>query len=574
MDESSQQPPNDMLEDGVLEFRSTRKIALQVTLALAGSLLTIVMMGVFFFLTVLLNNPKPGMMPGLIGGMGVVPVMGISFSIYMLKRPVRVILEPQGLTIEWLVGRKSFSWDDIARIEPGEVSGLWQNWMGSLSSKKNVPKECLRLFDRDGRKVAEFDNDIESFAELSREIYSRSSISQGVSTFDMEEHTARQIKKQKKNRLAMIFIGLFMVTGGIAFGITTFVGEHNKRQLEEHGQIVQAIVSRHFIYNITPRIEYTFTAADGQTYSKDVIVERDYWEGLEENGAVDVKYLPSNPKRSRLVFGQVEINELPFSLGVVMSLFLTGLGLFCTGMYFLGISDIKFEDGKFRIVRIGQIEQSAVTAALTETIDDTQPGREPTSEDIEVEPDIPYAVSMPAETLTADESRLPAGLKAIGILNIVFGGIGVLWNGFRIILVCLLGSVPIRPFEGVEFTGDLFWAIASHSIGILIGLLLLISGCGILAFRNWGRILAMVSALGKIVHGTTGLILMYMGDFEMPDSEKQFVFNTTRIFIVFCILLTMIYPVLLLVLLQRRSIREVFREAKQRDEQADGLMYG
>ena len=62
MDDSFERP-----FDGI-EFRSTRKIALQVTLALAGSLFTIVIMGVSFFLALLSNNPKLGPLPGVIGG--------------------------------------------------------------------------------------------------------------------------------------------------------------------------------------------------------------------------------------------------------------------------------------------------------------------------------------------------------------------------------------------------------------------------------------------------------------------------------------------------------------------------
>lgn len=548
------------LDGEVLEFRNKRKVGLHVTIALVVSVFSILLIAVTFFLE-LLSRKSSSIMPGLIGGMSVIPIMGIWFAIWQLRQPVRILLYEQGLTVEWLVRSKELSWKDIGEFELKEVDFLWHGWMGFFAGKKKVSKECLVLFGRDRRKIAEIGGEMEGFDVLVKEIHSRSSQAQGESTFDVDKQTSQQVDSQKKKRIAMFFVGLFLVAMGVGFGITESVGEHNRRLLEKEGQVVEAVVSRHYKYNITPRIEYTFTDSDGRTYSENVMVESMYWESLEENGTVPIKYLPANPKNHRLAEGQVESMRVPFGLALVGSLVMTGLGVVCIGMYFFRISDIKFEDGRFIIVRTDEVKLSPAAAGLAEDVQEIDMDGYVTP--LDIEEDVSLAEDIPSETSVISSSReLPGGLKAIGVLNIVFGGIGVIWNGVRMVLVFFLMTEPITFGENIQLTGNMALALGAHGFSMVMSLLFVISGIGILGFNNWGCIVATIGASGKLLLGLTEIVSTCLSDIEIGDSEQQYIFGLARGFIIFWVVLTMIYPAIAVVILQRKSTREVFRQMR------------
>ena len=136
---------------------------------------------------------------------------------------------------------------------------------------------------------------------------------------------------------------------------------------------------------------------------------------------------------------------------------------------------------------------------------------------------------------------------------------GAVWNIGRLILAHLLASNAIAGAENIELQPNLTWVSVGHGIATLISILLVISGIGILSFLNWGRILAIIAASAKFILGTIEIISVSLSPTEAVGTEQRFTTNVVKVFYVFCVLLTMIYPVIVLVLLQRRSTRELFK---------------
>ncbi|MHC4758168.1 MAG: hypothetical protein ACYTE8_05900 [Planctomycetota bacterium] len=552
---------NQNLHHKVTEFRNPMKVGLYVTLALTGSVLTIIMLAITFFLMLLSNKSSP-FMPGLMGGMSILPIMGISIAIYMLRMPVKILIHEQGLTIEWLIKRKLFYWNEIAKIELKDVD-FARTWWGSFTGKKGVPKECLVLLNCNDGKIATIGGDIENFHTLVQEVHNRTSVSQGVSTFNARTQISRQAKKLKANRITIFVLGLFFAIGGTAFGIMSIVEEHNKRMLDNEGQLIEATINRHYMYNITPRIEYTFTAPDGLVYSQNVMVEREFWDSLEENGTVTVKYLPNNPKNNKLLTGQAESMDPPFVLCITASIGVTTLGIICLGMFAFRISDIKFENGRFKIVRTDYVELSDTAKTLIDNNEHTETTEEPQSLILETETVNVYANIPHKSNNIIQTNKLPGGLKAIGILNIFFGSLGLLWNILRIILACVFIIRPVTVFENMQIQPtNLVYTFLSHGLFVLAAFLLVLSGVGILFLKNWGRILGIAAACGKIVLSTIELILTFFMNAELFSNEQQFSFNVGRAFIVFVILLTIIYPLVVFVILLHKSTRQAFKNKK------------
>ena len=97
---------------------------------------------------------------------------------------------------------------------------------------------------------------------------------------------------------------------------------------------------------------------------------------------------------------------------------------------------------------------------------------------------------------------------------------------------------------------------------MVMSLLFVISGIGILGFNNWGCIVATIGASGKLLLGLTEIVSTCLSDIEIGDSEQQYIFGLARGFIIFWVVLTMIYPAIAVVILQRKSTREVFRQMR------------
>ena len=155
----------------MIEFKNPQKIILPLVISLATSIITIIIIMVFFFL-VLLSSDSNALMPGILGGMSVLPIFGLSFAFYLLRSPVSIVVTDSGLTVEWLIRQKTFSWNMISRLEL-KGPGIFHNWASSMKNKSEPASETLVIFGRNSKKLVEIGDNIENFSVLMEQIRQR-----------------------------------------------------------------------------------------------------------------------------------------------------------------------------------------------------------------------------------------------------------------------------------------------------------------------------------------------------------------------------------------------------------------
>src|SRR5579864_4260611 len=122
------------------------------------------------------------------------------------------------------------------------------------------------------------------------------------------------------------------------------------------------------------------------------------------------------------------------------------------------------------------------------------------------DPPAPYHTSSPTShpfLVNAKEAPMrrhrPGSVTTFAILNLVFGGL---------LLTCGLLSIPeqkmtvnnqdisqqLNDFMAGEIPGYAVWRFGSLAIDLILGVGFIVSGVGLLQFRGWGRVLALVCA--------------------------------------------------------------------------------
>ncbi|NIU25986.1 DUF3592 domain-containing protein [candidate division KSB1 bacterium] len=441
--------------------------------------------------------------------------------------------------------------------------GVFHNWVSSMKGKSETASEILVIFDPNGKKLFEIGDNIENFSVLMEQIRQRSSDASGKTTFNAREQIQKKIHRQNKNRILLLVLGIIFAGISITLLVVSIVASHNKQLLKTEGRIIEAAVTRHYIYNVTPRLEYSFTTEGGETFSKNVMVNKAYWETLEENGTVPVRYLPSNPKINTLAFDDANDSDIPLVIAVPLCLVVCFFGGTCIVMYFLKITDLKFENGRFKVLRVGDVESKFVSEALEHGGETADP-----SEKLNLPEAIPVKPVMVYETETEEIqiSSLPKGLKAIGVLNIVFGGLGFLWNVMKILLAVIFINNPDLLVFNIALPEKMLLIFLQHLFAAVLALLLIVSGVGILLWKNWARILAVVVVIGQLVVGLKDVMVVLFSvksGTEGLAPDQVFILKVITGFYTFLVILTMVYPAVVLLLLQRRSTREVFRRFKR-----------
>lgn len=154
-----------------------------------------------------------------------------------------------------------------------------------------------------------------------------------------------------------------------------------------------------------------------------------------------------------------------------------------------------------------------------------------------------------------------------GILNLVFGGLGLC---SPIGLVGLFVEVPGQPpnpvIERMKSDALLwYWVIVSTLIGMVIALALIVAGIGLIREKAWARTLSIFYAWTAIVVGVVGtlamvwlLILPMIQDLSSNATPEEIggVVGGAAGSVGGCF--GLIYPVLLLIFMNRRVVREFF----------------
>ena len=154
----------------------------------------------------------------------------------------------------------------------------------------------------------------------------------------------------------------------------------------------------------------------------------------------------------------------------------------------------------------------------------------------------------------------PASIKVFGILNIVFGAMGLICGGtIGIFLIWATQSPEIsnefnRELSNQYAEGYITFLLITSCFGAILSLILIVCGVGLLRVRNWGRTGSVVYAAIQILYtlANTGLSLSLMKD------DKTFIFSAGG---AMCgLLFSMIYPICILFFLTRPSVVEALKE--------------
>ncbi|MEN8126333.1 MAG: GYF domain-containing protein [Planctomycetota bacterium] len=97
----------------------------------------------------------------------------------------------------------------------------------------------------------------------------------------------------------------------------------------------------------------------------------------------------------------------------------------------------------------------------------------------------------------------PTSVTVLGILNIVFGGLGILCSPFGII--GLLVPQPNSSFQPTEVMK--LFSVVGYAVGFVFAIILLISGIGLLLRKNWARLTAIAYGWAAIGWGVLALII-------------------------------------------------------------------
>ena len=186
----------------------------------------------------------------------------------------------------------------------------------------------------------------------------------------------------------------------------------------------------------------------------------------------------------------------------------------------------------------------------------------------------------------------PAGVKVIGILQLIFGGLGLLL-GLIGLLALVAGFKPGGGFgaapannpqakmqqelqEGLEqaqanVPGGKAVQYGDLGANLLLSLMMIASGIGLLQLQPWGRSLAIGYAVLSLLTKVFGLIFAlaftipaiteFMDSFAVKYPEMKAVATVSRIAFyggVFGALVVAIYPIIVLFIMLSRSTRVAF----------------
>ncbi len=121
-----------------------------------------------------------------------------------------------------------------------------------------------------------------------------------------------------------VFVRTLMV---VLFTVTALTGCHQRQGKARFA--TEAIPGKGVVTSlwiapngVTHRLNYTVTAEDGSTGTRNVQIDPDYWATLEEGQEIDVMYLPDDPYISRLAFGDsgdADMQIKPSFLAIILA---------------------------------------------------------------------------------------------------------------------------------------------------------------------------------------------------------------------------------------------------------------
>lgn len=177
--------------------------------------------------------------------------------------------------------------------------------------------------------------------------------------------------------------------------------------------------------------------------------------------------------------------------------------------------------------------------------------------------------------------KASGGVIALGVISIIYSisfrlccGVGSLLSSlFATAFAGFLATLPemdktqMMPLEMMSTGPMRAYSIINGFVLLILGIMLLAGGIGLLKLRPWGRNLSLGVAAAEIVWVLISfainvffvypLMAEMMGE-ELPQ-EPQMIMNVVSG--IFSALMSLVYPIVLLVMLNIKSIKEQFETA-------------
>jgi hypothetical protein len=506
------------------------------------------------------STPAPtqddSMRVGLLSASSAAGFISLISGIVLLRRPVRARVAEDGLTLEGRISRMFIPWDRIARLQRDKKQQLYAG-----------ESHFLRLLDDRGKELARVTDTFWGYPQLAADIEAFSSAARGKPTLDLDDERQRKLAKQRRSArkaLVLCVLGLLIGVAMLAGGAYESYWNH---RLDREGITTDAQIDKLYMRSVTGWIDISFSDASGVRHARSTTLEPADWQALRGRHAVPVRYVAAKPDWN-LVQGEhddTRLAPLLFTMGGIIAA-LCGAYVVMRAM---GFVELTVSGGKVRFKRMGEVEEekSSGTARLSSPKSEVPPPRQNFAAPV-VAPAPVAPVVYPTPYLEAPRApgAVPGGIKTIAILNIVFGALGLLLNAARLVFFAIFAGrvlqvgpnpVIITP-EPIDMT--------AFAINAILAALLIVSGVGLLRLRRWGWRLALIVAAPQVL---VSVALMVMGAIEYARASANLNDTTASraaglLGGLFCgQLVAMIYPVIVLIVLGRRGVRDVFATSNE-----------
>ncbi len=160
----------------------------------------------------------------------------------------------------------------------------------------------------------------------------------------------------------------------------------------------------------------------------------------------------------------------------------------------------------------------------------------------------------------------PSAVTAFGILNIVFGGLGVLCTPMSLIFLRIQRESDLPLSRVMNMNAGLFayWVVVA-ALTVLSALALIAAGIGLLQMRPWARVLSIAYGIFSIIMGIVGIFVNAVFVFGPAISAagmggREGVASLVGVTAGMAGgIIGLVYPVLLLVFMTRPRIRDAFQ---------------
>ena len=242
-----------------IEFVSQQNTGRKAVFVLAGAALGLAAAAFVFLANLLVPSEHgTGFTPGLVGALVTFSLFGIAYGVWLLKSPVRAVLDSNGIRIDYLISTRCLAWNEIAELRRGKIGALAGLFAQSPRGREKSD-DVLTLHDEKGKVLVELSSRLSDFPLLLAEIEERTSAALGRATYDRQAQISRAKSTQLRTARRTMIIGLLLMIMGLACGSFLFVEHRAEQALARDGVETEATIIRHYMWNVTPRLEYEWS---------------------------------------------------------------------------------------------------------------------------------------------------------------------------------------------------------------------------------------------------------------------------------------------------------------------------